>query len=330
MSKFWRKKWFWVGVLAFIGAGVVWFFLYKSENLGDSSQVGLRNDTDAPAVIISPEEETLIGRDFVAQVFEEDLGSGLQKDSCTYQVCSYNSAGEERCSGTMQRPCNGATQRITVGKDAVCSSEGRDACMIFAQAQDRAGNIGEDHSSFHIDFTSPVITESFIEQKENGYIVNGRAQDKSALARCSLYADARYVQDMEFAQDCREDCRVTAFFQPEKPESSDLFIRCTDIAQNTSDGDTLSLKINQSPVIELCRVIPAHGNTGMEFRFSASAADPDEDALLYSWDFGDGTIGTSKEETHRYSIRGTYTPKLTVRDPEGLSAECSTAWVVVE
>jgi glucose/arabinose dehydrogenase len=48
------------------------------------------------------------------------------------------------------------------------------------------------------------------------------------------------------------------------------------------------------------------------------SSDPDNDALTYSWDFGDGQTGTGSSITHTYSANGQYSVKLTVSDrPDG-------------
>lgn len=327
-----KSKKFWIGVFVLVGAGVLWyFFLSTSAGPEEPSEDNLHRDTDSPTVIIeSPEQGTWEGRDFTVQIFEEDLGSGLKQDACVYQVCGYSKTGEEQCSGTMSRICNSVTPRITVGQDKLCPFEGRYACMVFAQAEDLAGNKEETHSSFHIDFTPPVISESVLEQKAGGYGIQGQVRDENAIERCGLYANDRYVQDMEFASGCRGACEVSTVFRSETPKSSVLFIRCTDIAGNTADGDIVTLKINQSPTIEFCRVTPSQGSIETEFKFSAGAVDPDQDALSYLWEFGDTRTGQEKESMHAYDVLGTYTPRVVVQDADGLSAECNTAWVVVE
>lgn len=53
--------------------------------------------------------------------------------------------------------------------------------------------------------------------------------------------------------------------------------------------------------------------------FTASASDPDGDALSYSWDLGDGATASGDVTTHRYDREGTFTVRLTVRDGTGSS-----------
>lgn len=51
------------------------------------------------------------------------------------------------------------------------------------------------------------------------------------------------------------------------------------------------------------------------FRFSAQgAADPDRDALAFTWGFGDGTLGAGPAVSHVFVKDGTFQVKLDVRD----------------
>jgi len=46
--------------------------------------------------------------------------------------------------------------------------------------------------------------------------------------------------------------------------------------------------------------------------------DPDNNALFYSWDFGDGNVGSGLDVVHTYSSDGFYVAVLTVTDSQGL------------
>ena len=60
------------------------------------------------------------------------------------------------------------------------------------------------------------------------------------------------------------------------------------------------------------------------FTFDGSkSSDPDNQALVYFWDFGDGTTSTQIRSTHTYKDAGKYLVKLTVTDNS--EAECDTA-----
>ncbi len=62
-------------------------------------------------------------------------------------------------------------------------------------------------------------------------------------------------------------------------------------------------------------------HVGDTVHFDGSAStDPEEGALTYSWDFGDGTASaTGVTADHIYTTTGTYTVTLMVTDPEGLT-----------
>jgi len=60
------------------------------------------------------------------------------------------------------------------------------------------------------------------------------------------------------------------------------------------------------------------GPAPLGVQFSARGSfDPDQGALNYSWNFGDGTTATGLDQTHQY-IEGFYVVVLTVTDPQGL------------
>jgi PKD repeat protein len=63
---------------------------------------------------------------------------------------------------------------------------------------------------------------------------------------------------------------------------------------------------------------------------SGTATDPDGDsnALVASWDFGDGSTGTTLQATHAYAEPGTYTAQLTVTDADkGVASDTATVTV---
>ena len=74
--------------------------------------------------------------------------------------------------------------------------------------------------------------------------------------------------------------------------------------------------------------IPENNSQGLggcnEFTFDATSSfDPDNQALTYVWDFGDGTISLEPIVTHRYTSGGEYNVTLSVQDSSGL--HCDTA-----
>ena len=69
---------------------------------------------------------------------------------------------------------------------------------------------------------------------------------------------------------------------------------------------------------------PSSGYAPLNVLFNASNSyDPDGTIVSYAWNFGDGTNGTGKVVSHRYSKAGTYTVTLTVTDNDNLTSEVS-------
>ena len=56
---------------------------------------------------------------------------------------------------------------------------------------------------------------------------------------------------------------------------------------------------------------------GEEILFTDRTTDPEDKALVYAWDFGDGSTSSQKNPGHEYNQAGTYTVELTVTDDEG-------------
>jgi len=73
---------------------------------------------------------------------------------------------------------------------------------------------------------------------------------------------------------------------------------------------------NSPPVINSITADPDEGDAPLEVDFAATASDPDDDPLTYSWDFEDDGTGDSTEQspTHTYTEAGVYEAELTVSD----------------
>jgi RHS repeat-associated protein len=101
---------------------------------------------------------------------------------------------------------------------------------------------------------------------------------------------------------------------------------------NGTDSQTELLQVNrgnEAPVDVDFTVDPAAPVARQQVTFRGTARDGDNDALTYSWDFGDGTGGTGKDATKTYATAGTRTVTLTVRDSMGASAAPVRKTVVV-
>ena len=73
---------------------------------------------------------------------------------------------------------------------------------------------------------------------------------------------------------------------------------------------------NSAPAVSAFTVNPAAGVLPLNAVFSATASDPNGDALTYFWDFGDGTSATSTATTinKSYTVAGIFTASVRARD----------------
>ena len=61
--------------------------------------------------------------------------------------------------------------------------------------------------------------------------------------------------------------------------------------------------------------------TGLDVDLDASASDdPDGTIESWTWDFGDGSVGSGETVSHHYAAGGAYTVTLTVEDNRGVNA----------
>jgi hypothetical protein len=68
-----------------------------------------------------------------------------------------------------------------------------------------------------------------------------------------------------------------------------------------------------------CSAVPTEGPAPLTVAFDGSlSSDPEQTALAYAWDFGDGDTATTVAPTHEYAAAGTYEAVLIVTDGEGL------------
>jgi len=82
---------------------------------------------------------------------------------------------------------------------------------------------------------------------------------------------------------------------------------------------------NLAPTADVGGPYTGTENTLITFDGSASFDPDDDDDLTYAWDFGDGTVlsGIGAIVSHAYTLFGTYSVTLTVRDAAGLTDQDS-------
>ena len=87
---------------------------------------------------------------------------------------------------------------------------------------------------------------------------------------------------------------------------------------------------NRAPVISTVSASPSTGLLGATpIAFTATgASDPDGNALIYSWEFGDGGTSNEPAPRHVYNTAGSFTVRCTISDGHEHSATGSTSVTV--
>ena len=130
-------------------------------------------------------------------------------------------------------------------------------------------------------------------------------------------AIATYRWDFSDRDEPATDRVVTRSYAAPGVYSARLTVTDDSGAINGVAQDEVAIRINHAPVANAGRDVFTSSNT-LSFDGSA-AADADGDALIYSWDFGDGTPPAGGARvTHTYVDGGTYPVVLTVDDGTGL------------
>jgi PKD repeat protein len=87
-----------------------------------------------------------------------------------------------------------------------------------------------------------------------------------------------------------------------------------------SAADGSAAHVNAGPAADAGG--PYASNVGNEIQFDGTgSSDPEDDPLTYSWDFGDGEIGSGPTPSHTYASGGQFVVTLQVTDPGDLSGD---------
>lgn len=65
---------------------------------------------------------------------------------------------------------------------------------------------------------------------------------------------------------------------------------------------------------------PYSSDSGSVSFDGSQSSDPDDDAITFAWDFGDGATGSGRTPSHTYALDGDYNVSLVVKDSKNLSS----------
>jgi RHS repeat-associated protein len=92
---------------------------------------------------------------------------------------------------------------------------------------------------------------------------------------------------------------------------------------SSSVSKTLSVKQNVLPIAK-ASATPLTGDVPLNVSFTAQgSSDSDGTIASYSWNFGDGAMGSGRDASHTYTSAGTFTAVVTVTDDKGATATAS-------
>jgi hypothetical protein len=308
----------------------------------------IKNDKISPlTAVTSPEAKSWHNADFIVEINDSDLGSGLinfekGKNGCKFII---EDMGNGAVIGGF-RECELAEINVPVGQGKVCSSSyqkedtSQGKCVINTIAFDNAGNdSGWQSRIFNIDLIKPEVFQIDLSQSNfelnKNYLFKASVSDNSHIIGCWFYVNnensEKKVEISPIPCENGQECEIkTNYIFSEEGDYYIGFI-CSDIAGNLSPANFQTVKIttNHPPEISSCRVLPSQGSLQTNFQLSVEATDPNNDNLSFFWDFGDEKTSTGQNPQHQYSAPGTYEPKIIVSDNKGVKSECSTAWVIV-
>lgn len=104
------------------------------------------------------------------------------------------------------------------------------------------------------------------------------------------------------------------------PDSFTFSVNDGALASNTS---TVSINVTNHAPTATASGSPTVLLEGQTVSFISSGSDLDNDALTYSWNFGDGSTSTDLSPVHTYATAGTYNATFTVSDLSGATGSAT-------
>ena len=106
------------------------------------------------------------------------------------------------------------------------------------------------------------------------------------------------------------------------PGTYQAVLTVTDDNGKTGQDEVQITVGNEVPVARIM-VTPLEGSAPLPVGLDGSlSSDRDDNNLTFSWDYGDGILGTGRALAHTYQKEGTYQVLLQVADPHGATGQC--------
>lgn len=159
----------------------------------------------------------------------------------------------------------------------------------------------------------------------NPFVMNG-----AGLRRARLVNDAVGTQHLDTTAALPDELLDAPLLIGRTFSDPEAGIHVTPVGKGGTEPESLDLVVNlgafpgnQAPSVTIT-ASTTETEVQTDVGFEASAADPDGDALAYSWDFGPGSFGTnSASVTTRWPSEGEYVVRCTVSDMKGGTASAS-------
>ena len=228
-----------------------------------------------------------------------------------------NAQGWHRADATVTFQCADPASGIAdCPQPVIVSSEGA-AQQISGTAHDTAGNAAAAAATVNLDKTPPTLviaspTPGTVLRVATTIVTGSVADALSGPLSVTCGGVAATLASGAFT------CTVVL-----TKGANTIDLTATDAAGNAVQAPlAIVFNPNTAPVARAGG--PYAAETGAAIRFDGSASsDPEEQALTYTWTFGDGQTATGATPSHTYQDPGTYSVELTVRDTEGATNTAS-------
>ncbi len=187
--------------------------------------------------------------------------------------------------------------------------------LYVASAAD-PGLVGTSTQIVIVPNAAPVITSALLPEAR---VNTGRTIDLIVLATDNDGYVAAYLADFGDGN-YTANLGAISEYKYRRPGNYTIHILVTDNFGATDEASMSIEVLNRAPTAAVALKY-VYADTGQSVKFDAtSSADPEDGALTYLWEFGDGANGTGKVTNHTYSSPGDFEARLTVSDEFGASS----------